>query len=52
MYGKEEVMRHRYNMSGKYPMMANWLIMNKRENGVYEIKNVLTDEIVRLDRNE
>lgn len=44
-------MRHRYNMSGDYPMMANWLIENKKEYGVYEIKNVLTDETLRLDRD-
>lgn len=38
MYGKEEVMK--YNIDGKYPMMANWLLVNKLGDGMYSGKNI------------
>ena len=39
----------KYNIDGKYPMMANWLLANKMEDGMYCVKNVLSDEIYELD---
>ena len=34
----------RYKVDGKYPMMANWLMVKRPHNGIYQIKNALTDE--------
>lgn len=34
----------RYKVDGKYPMMANWLMVKRPQNGIYQIKNALTDE--------
>ena len=39
----------KYNIDGKYPMMANWLLVNKLGDGMYSVKNLLTDEIYELD---
>ena len=39
----------KYNIDGKYPMMANWLSV-KVEDGVYCVTNILTDEIYELDK--
>lgn len=39
----------KYNIDGKYPMMANWLLVKKLGDGVYSVKNILTDEIYELD---
>lgn len=34
----------RYKVDGKYPIMANWLMVKRPQNGIYQIKNILTDE--------
>lgn len=39
----------KYNIAGKYPMMANWLIVERTINGMYYVSNVLTDEIYEFD---
>lgn len=39
----------KYNIDGKYPMMANWLLVNKKVDGMYWVNNVLTDEMFELD---
>lgn len=39
----------RYNVDGKYPVMANWLIVSRLNAGMYRIKNILTDEVYELD---
>ena len=39
----------KYNIDGKYPMMANWLLVNKLDDGMYSVKNILTDEMYELD---
>lgn len=41
----------RYNISGKYPMMANWLMVKRPQNGVYQIKNILTEEWLALSED-
>lgn len=39
----------KYNVDGKYPMMANWLLVSKLGNGMYSVKNILTDEMYEMD---
>lgn len=39
----------KYNVDGKYPMMANWLLVNKMDDDTYYVNNVLTDEMFELD---
>ncbi len=34
---------------GPYPMMANWLLVNKRNDGTYSVKNFLTNETFQMD---
>ncbi|MBR5800444.1 MAG: hypothetical protein IKY23_10340 [Lachnospiraceae bacterium] len=41
----------RYNIDGKFPMMANWLMVKRPQNGVYEIKNTLTEEWLALSED-
>lgn len=34
---------------GPYPMMANWLLVNKRNDETYSVKNFLTNETFQMD---
>lgn len=39
----------KYNIDGRFPMMANWLLVKLSKDGMYHIKNVLTEENYELD---
>jgi len=39
----------KYNFRGPYPTMANWLIVKKREDGMYSVRNALTEEVYCMD---
>ncbi len=39
----------KYNFRGPYPIMANWLIAKKREDGMYSVRNALVNEVHYMD---
>jgi hypothetical protein len=42
----------KYNIDGKYPMMANWLTFKKIEDDLYKVENGVTDRVLILDELE
>lgn len=42
----------KYNIDGKYPMMANWLTFKKIEDDLYKVENGATDRVLILDELE
>ena len=38
-----------YNLSGKYPAMANYLVVSEDKNGIYCVENFLTQEVFEMD---
>lgn len=38
----------KYNIDGKYPMMANWLLVDKMDDGTYYVNNVLNGEMFEV----
>lgn len=38
-----------YNLNGKYPAMANYLIISRNKKDIYRVENVLTDELFEFD---
>lgn len=46
-FGKSNVMA--YNLNGKYPAMANYLIVSRNKKDIYRVENVLTEDIFEFD---
>ena len=42
----------KYNIDGKYPMMANWLTFKKIEDDLYEVENGATNRVLILNELE